>query len=45
MVARGRERERDAVHDRHADVGQQQFERAVLAGEQVERLGAVVGGR
>ena len=42
MVARGRERERDAVHDRHADVGEQELERAFFAHEHIECLGAVV---
>ena len=44
MVARGGERQRNAVHHRHADVGEQQLERAALAREHVERLGAVVRG-
>ena len=44
MVARCRQRQRDAVHDRHADVGQQQFEAAALARQHIERLGAVVRG-
>ena len=43
-IARRRQRQRDAVHDRHLDVGQQQVERAALAGQDVERFGAVLGG-
>ena len=44
IVARGGERQRDAVHQRHLDVGQQQIEAAVLAREDVERVRAVDGG-
>jgi hypothetical protein len=36
-----RERQRDPVHQRHADIGQQQVEAAVLGDQDVERLGAV----
>ena len=43
-VARDRERQRDAIHHRHLDVGQQQVEVALLAHEHVEGFGAV-GGR
>jgi hypothetical protein len=45
MLARGRVRQRDAVHDRHADIGQQQLEGAFLPEEHVERLRAVARGR
>ena len=45
MIARGRQRERNAVHDRHADIGEQELECAPLARQQIERLGAVVRGR
>ena len=41
MIARRRERQRDAVHDRHADVRQQQIEASVRAGDDVERLSSV----
>jgi hypothetical protein len=41
VVARHRERERDAVHHRHANVGQQKVEPAAVADHQIERLGAV----
>src|SRR5438094_341788 len=44
MVARRRECERNAVHDRHADVGEQKLEGAVLAGQEVERLRPVPRG-
>ena len=45
MVAGGRERQRDAVHDRHPDIGEQKLEGAALAGENIERLGAIIGRR
>ena len=41
MVARRSQRQRDAVHDRHADVGEQQIEFSFLAADDVERLAAV----
>jgi len=41
MVARGCERERNAVHQRHLDVGQQQVEAAAFAHDDVERVGTV----
>ncbi len=44
IVARRGERQRDAVHDRHADVGQQKIETAVFALEQIERVAAVTCG-
>ena len=40
IVAPDGERERDAVHDRHVDVGQQQVEFALL--QPVERVGPVL---
>ena len=43
-VARGGKRQRDAVHDRHADVGEQEIEMSVLALEQIERIAAVACG-
>ena len=42
-IAGGGERQRDAVHDRHLDVGEQQVESAILAGQDLQRLGAVLG--
>jgi hypothetical protein len=39
VIARRCQRQRDAVHDRHADVGEQQLEGAALARQQIERLG------
>ena len=44
IIARRGERERDAVHDRHADVGEQEIEATLLAREQIERLAAVGSG-
>src|SRR5215471_3193677 len=43
-VARRRQRQRDAIHDRHLDVGQEQVEFASLAIEDLQRLGAVLRG-
>src|SRR5690349_11706617 len=43
-IARRRQRQRNAVHDRHLDVGQQQVEFAALAAEDLQRLGAVLRG-
>ena len=43
-VARRGKRQRDAVHDRHADVGEQKIETAVFALEQIERVAAVACG-
>ena len=40
-VARHCERKRDAVHDRHADVGQQEVETTLLAGHHVQRLAPI----
>src|SRR5262249_49154050 len=44
MIAGGGERERNAVHHRHANVSQQQVEGALGAHDQLERLGTVIGG-
>ena len=44
VIARRRERKRNAVHHRHADVGEQQVEATFLAHQRVERLGAVICG-
>ena len=41
-AACGRVRQRDAIHDRHADIGEQQFEGAFFAREHVKRLRAVM---
>src|SRR5215831_8686137 len=41
MVACRRVRKRDAIHDRHADIGDQQLEGAFFARERVKRLRAV----
>ena len=41
MIARGRERQRNAVHDRHADVRQQEIEASIGARDDVERLSSV----
>ena len=43
-VARRGERERNAVHERHADVGEQEVEATLLARQQIERLAAVASG-
>ena len=42
-LAAGRERQRDAVHDRHLHVGQQQIEFADFAVKRIERRRAVGG--
>ena len=44
-VARRGERQRDAVHHRHLDVGEQQVEAPLSRDEDFERLGAVLRGR
>ena len=44
IIARRGERQRDAVHDRHADVGEQKIEAPLFAPEHVERIAAVAGG-
>ena len=41
MSARGGVRERDAIHHRHADVAEQQLERAPFAPEHVQRMRAI----
>jgi len=43
-VAGGGKRQRDAVHDRHLNIGEQQIEGAVFSGQDLQRLGAVLGG-
>ena len=42
-VARRLVRERDAVHDRHFDVGDEKVEAAVVLRQPIERLDAVAG--
>ena len=43
-IARHRQSQCDAVHHGHLDVGQQQVERALFAGQDIEGFGAVLGG-
>ncbi len=44
IVARGAERQRNAVHDRHADVGEQKVETPLLAHDQIKRIAAIACG-
>jgi len=41
IIARGGERERNAVHQRHPDIGEQQIETALLARDYLERVGPI----
>ena len=41
MVAGSSQRQRNAVHNRHADVGQQQIEPSLLSLDDIERFAAV----
>ena len=43
MSARGGVRERDAIHHGHADVAEQQLERASFSPEHVQRMRAIGG--
>ena len=43
-IARRRQRQRDPVHHRHLDIGEQQIEGAVFADQDFQRFGAVFGG-
>jgi len=43
-IARRRQRQRDAVHHRHLDVGEQQIEGAFVAVEDFQRFGAIFSG-
>jgi len=43
-VARGRQRQRNPVHDRHLDVGEQEIEAAFLANQNLQCFGAVLRG-
>jgi len=43
IVARCRKRERDAIHDRHADVGEEKIEASALTLQHVERFATVTG--
>ncbi len=41
-IAGRRQRQRDPVHHRHLDIGEQQIECALFAGQDLQRLGAVL---
>jgi hypothetical protein len=43
IITRGGERQRNAVHDRHANIGEQEIETPLLAHHEIERIAAVTG--